>query len=779
MKSNRPIDTSFKGYAFSVILGILISFSCSTTKNLPKGESLYIGIGKTKIINRDGSKNGENAIKAIENTIQVPPNNSIFGSARQRFPLPFGLWIYNALVNDTTFTSRRLFKMFASEPVLLSIVNPPTRSMVARNILREHGYFRAEVGDSVAYIGDGQKKSKVYYTVDMGIPFVYDSITYLPARVFADSTSFDHSWESNLQPGKQFNLEQITEDRTQVVQKLRNQGYYYYYPDLISYQIDTLQHTGKIQMRIVEKKDLPERVYQPWRIGTASINIHNSEDADLLRDSLWIDDVLIRYNAPLKVRQNVLKRRLRIFPSDYYSQTKEVSQSENLSRLGVFSYVDTRFRAIDTVNNLLDMQIYAVMDKPWDVSLEGRFTTKSNNYVGPGVHFSLSRHNLFGGGEQLSGNVWGSYEFLTNAPKHLQGSDLNSYEIGADINLSSSSILLPKIYNETFDFSPSTTHSLSASMLNRAFFFRMYSVGFATNYSFRRWQHHHQIFPLRVQYNALSRESSAFRAIIADNPILGLSLRNQLVPQMTYTYTFDNVFVRKGSHHFWFEGSLSQAGNIINSIYSLAGARWADTKTVLGVPYAQFVKATTEWRYTYAINRERSLAMRLSLGGIWSYGNMKVAPYAEQFYVGGANSIRAFALRTLGPGRYVPSENKYAFLDQSGEFKIESNIEYRLRLTGNLFGALFLDSGNVWLWEKDPQRPGGSLQEVVSASDFLKQMALATGLGLRYDLGLIVVRFDVGFGLHLPYASDAPGYFNTTTNFTKHIGYHLAIGYPF
>lgn len=762
-----------------LLLGFLALSSCSTTRNLPQGETLYIGIGKTRIANKDASKEGAKAISAVENTLRVAPNNAIFGSARARFPLPVGLWVYNALVNDTTFTSRRLFRMFATEPVLISRVNPPTRSVVARNILREHGYFRADVRDSLAYNHRDPKKARVIYSIDMGIPFKYDSIRYLPTRLLGDSVLFDHSELSLLRKGEQFNIERISEDRTMVVQTLRNQGYYFYHPDLITYRIDTLQQSGKIQMRVEEKENVPDYVYRPWQIGSSTLYIHNSNDGEELTDSLEIEGFTVRYAPPLKLRRNVLGRRLLLKPGGYYEQNKESGQSENLSRLGVFSYVDTQFRATDTMANRLDMQIHAVLDKPWDTSVEGRFTSKSNNYVGPGVNFSLTRKNLFGGGEQFSSNLWGSYEFLINAPSGTERSNLNSYEAGIELNLSASSILLPRLYNRMFSFSPSTSLSLSGSMLNRAFFFRMYSLGLSAQYAFRRYEHSHQFAPLRLQYNALTRQSETFLSIIQENPVLGLSLRNQLIPQMSYTYTFDNAFTRRGDHHIWFEGSVSQAGNIIHSLATLSGKDWSQTQNLFGVPYAQFVKTTAELRYTYSFLRDNSLAMRFSLGGIWSYGNMNVAPYSEQFYVGGANSVRAFSVRTLGPGRYAPTGDKYGFLDQSGEFKLEGNIEYRLRLAGNLFGALFLDSGNVWLWKQDPRRPGASLQEVRSATDFFEQIALGTGLGFRYDLGVIVVRFDVGMGLHLPYKECSPSYFNAFCDFEKHLGYHLAIGYPF
>ena len=315
-------------------------------------------------------------------------------------------------------------------------------------------------------------------------------------------------------------------------------------------------------------------------------------------------------------------------------------------------------------------------------------------------------------------------------------------------------------------------------MLNRARYFQITSLGLTASYSIRNEQHQNLITPLRIHYNRLSRQSEIFQQVITDNPILGLSLRSQLIPQMSYQYTFDNIFTGQGSHHLHIDLGVSQAGNILNGIYSLAGRDYYETKKILGVPFAQFVKGTAELRYTYGIDRNQSLALRAGVGAIYSYGNMTVAPYSEQFYVGGANSIRAFTVRSIGPGRFVPRNSRYAFMDQTGEFKLEMNAEYRFRLAGNLHGAFFLDSGNIWLLRPDENRPGGSLQEITDAKDFFKQLALGSGVGLRYDLNFLVIRFDVGVGLHLPFETSRQGYYNLP-KFANSLGYHFAVGYPF
>ena len=184
---------------------------------------------------------------------------------------------------------------------------------------------------------------------------------------------------------------------------------------------------------------------------------------------------------------------------------------------------------------------------------------------------------------------------------------------------------------------------------------------------------------------------------------------------------------------------------------------------------------TTELRYNHYIDRHQRLAFRIGGGIIYSYGNAAAAPYSEQFYVGGANSIRAFTIRSVGPGRFAPDRNDpYAYIDQIGDIKLEANAEYRFRIVGDLAGAFFLDVGNVWLLRDDPARPGGQF----AWRHLLTDLATGTGIGFRYDINLLVFRFDIGYALHFPYDTGRNGYFNAP-NFRDAFGVHLALGYPF
>ena len=261
------------------------------------------------------------------------------------------------------------------------------------------------------------------------------------------------------------------------------------------------------------------------------------------------------------------------------------------------------------------------------------------------------------------------------------------------------------------------------------------------------------------------------------NRALKESLQDQFVPSMSYTYTYDDSPLTDRAHHLWWQASVTQAGLVVNGLYALAGERFGkEGKKLLGNPFAQFLKGTLEARYDYDLGKKQHLVGRVMAGAIYSYGNARTSPYNEQFYIGGANSIRAFTIRSIGPGRYFQNsaDNQYAYIDRTGDIKFEANLEYRFPILGDLHGATFLDCGNIWLLRQDEGRPGGQLKW----GSFLNDLALGTGFGLRYDLSFIVIRFDVGIGLHLPYDTGKKGYYNIP-RFKEGMGYHFAIGYPF
>lgn len=781
------------GRALILSLFLLSALSCSVSSYLKEGEVLYTGIKKIEIEGKPSkpNKDEEAALLALEKTLAYPPNNALFGSSKQRWPLPpIRLWTYMALRNDSSWLARTLRKL-GSPPVLLSQVNPSLRAKVAEHTLMEYGYLRAKVSSEVYPNPADSLESKVGYTAHLGELFRIDSIKPLEPFALPDSSLFSPQQYATLKKGDAFTVDALGLNRQAISREMRNRGFYYFRPDFIEYRADTLLRPTGVTLFADYAPAIPKGVLSPWRIGRIEVRAFGEPEAttygeEVLTDSVQIlqDSLVVYYNGSLPVRKGVLDRRIRLRPGMLYRQEDEERTLQALSNLGAFSSTEFIFTpriSKDSIERRLDLTMLLRPDRPWDLSLEALFKVKSTDFIGPGVNVTLGRRNIFGGGEQLSLSLKGAYEWQWGKSIFgRQSSSLNSYQLGGEMSLVFPAILFPGKIDSYYSYPSSTSISLSGSVINRAQLYRQRSLGFSMNYHFRpkSWSYH-EITPFNVSFSLLSRTTEAFQQLVEQNPVLGLTLQNQFIPQLGYSYTYDNAFSAKRPHHLWMRFSISEAGNLLSTALLLAGRKWGDVKQLFGVPYAQFVKGTAEWRYTYTIDRNQSLATRLYTGAIYAFGNSEWPPYMEQFYIGGANSIRAFSVRSIGPGRFIPrSDSPYSFMDQVGDVRLEANIEYRGRLWNQLHGAIFLDAGNIWLLRKDPHREGASFSEIGGVKDFLNQIAVGTGVGLRYDLEMLVLRLDAGLGLHVPFQTSRRGWYNIP-KLGDVYSIHLAIGYPF
>ena len=373
-------------------------------------------------------------------------------------------------------------------------------------------------------------------------------------------------------------------------------------------------------------------------------------------------------------------------------------------------------------------------------------------------------------------SLTGSYEWQTDDNVKGRAAVVNSWEMGADVSLTFPRLFLPIIHRRYLRIPSSTSLRIYTDQMNRSGFFRLIHTGGDATYKiYSNISSTHTVTPLRLTYDMLLKTTAKFDSIAANNRAIENSFRNQFIPAMQYTYTYDesNTGHRNKT---WLEVSFTSAGNVTSLIYWAFGdALSKKDKNILDNPYAQFVKGTAELRKLWKINSNHYIANRIMVGAIHSYGNSEYAPYSEQFYIGGANSLRAFTVRSVGPGSYRPkSENRYSYLDETGTLKLEMNVEYRFKIVGYLHGALFVDAGNIWLIKKDPERPGGEFR----FDRFADQLALNTGFGVRYDLQFLVLRLDFGMGLHAPYKTKRNGYFNLNP-LKDGFAWHFGIGYPF
>lgn len=779
-KMNRLRPKQLNFYLLMGVI-IMICFSCSTTKNLPQDEVLYTGISKMDWADKKEKteREADDAWEEVSVALAYPPNNALLGSSSVRVPFPFGLWVYNSFVHSEKGLGKWIFKNMAAKPVYISTVNPEVRTKVVQNILKENGYFNNSVFFEVVPHKNNPKKAKVNYIIRMNEPYAYDSIEYRRMQHRADTLLKMTESERLIRKGDIFNVVKLEGERQRISSLLRNNGYFYFRPDYLSYQADTSITKGKVALRLSLNPGTPRNALRPWKVGNISLRL-NGYTNETPTDSLLYKDMMIHYEGKLRVRPSVIYDRIMFKTGETYSQLEQSRTQSRLNQLGIFRYTEMQYVPQDTSrrsrNDSLDLRINTVYDLPLDGELEFNMTSKSNNMMGPGMIYSLTKRNLFGGGETFGASIRGSYEWQTGNRIDGTNTAINNYEFGLSTTLTFPTVLFPGFRRRSFDFPATTTFRLYGSQLNRSKFFRMLSFGGTMTYDFQPTvTSRHSIIPFRLTFNKLTNPTARFDSIINENKALAQSLEDQFVPAIGYTYTYDNSSLRQWGNSWWWQVSVTESGNLLSGLYALAGQGFNTKKKLLGSTFSQFLKVTNELRYNLAIDRNQSIAARLGVGAIYSYGNAKVSPYSEQFYVGGANSIRAFTIRSIGPGRFKPQEGSaYSYIDQTGDLKLEANVEYRFRLLGDLKGAVFLDAGNVWLIRDDENRPDGRLK----LGSFLNDLAVGTGAGLRYDLSFLVVRFDVGVALHVPYETSKSGYYNIE-KFGKGLGFHLAVGYPF
>jgi outer membrane protein assembly factor BamA len=441
-----------------------------------------------------------------------------------------------------------------------------------------------------------------------------------------------------------------------------------------------------------------------------------------------------------------------------------------LSRLGIFSAISITAEADTTAASpTLNVDVNCTFDQPMEFSFEADVSSKSNSYIGPGFSLGITNRNIFGGGEQFHVGITGSYEWQTG---RNSGSNFNSYEAGINTSLAIPRLIAPWFVRRNRKALNWTRFGLSAESLARPHYFRLAQFSASMSYEWQRRKYFSYTFtPLKLSYMKLIKTTEVFDSIMAANRAVQLSFQNQLIPQMEWTMTYDRTMNRDNLLNL--QLSATEAGNICWALWSLTGAK--RDKEVFGMRFSQFVRAQAQLVYSHRLGGSHWLVSRVLIGAAHAYGNSAEVPYNEQFYIGGANSIRAFAVRSIGPGSYHPATaGANSYFDETGTFKLEMNAEYRFPIFGPVNGAVFLDAGNVWLLKNDPLRPGGQLR----ASSFLDDIALGTGAGVRVDLGMIVLRGDLGVALHDPYDTGVSGYYNIP-KFSKGLAFHLAIGYPF
>lgn len=763
------------------------------TSGVPDGDKLYVGIDHIDYVNYDNNAHFSTTKEEVEAALALPPNGSLFGSSTIRSPFQPRLMIWNHFSKKDTKFAEWMTKSFGKPPVLLSGVNPELRAAVAQSALNVHGYFRGKVSAETIDTRH-PKKGKVGYTVDLGHLFTIDTLEYVnfptDAMALIDSTAE----ERLVKTGDPFDISTLDGERSRVGTLLRDNGYYFFQPGYASYLADTLSLPGKARMKLQLADSLPSQALRKFYIGKVDFDLRRTMRETLDNHNTRRQFTVNFHGRKQPIRMGVILRDVKLRSGNLFSYSDYQQTLSKLNANGLFSMVNFAFTPRDSLmlSDTLDMRVTCVFDKPYDFYVEGNLNGKTSGFYGPQLVVGLTKRNAFKGGEKLDINLHGSYEWLLSRSFDEGGLDMNSYEYGGDVSLE-----IPRF--ETFFFrrnrnnrsnnsnasrpprrrryfsTPTTTLKASSNTINRSGYFKRHVVSGELTYRFqtsRYWQH--TFTPLSIEYNYMKDASEKFMDMMIAHPYLLASMIDVFIPKMKYTVYYTTP---KGHrNNFYWDASVSESSNLLALGYMAFGKQWSEkNKELFKNPFAQFIKLETNVTKTWDLTEHSQFVAHLNLGAAWAFGNTEYVPYTEQFWVGGANSIRAFAVRSLGPGRYHTDDKRWRYIEETGDLKIQANLEYRSRLFGNLYGAVFLDAGNVWRLGSEK---GIEDMSVFKFSNLLDEMALGTGVGLRYDLDYFVIRLDWGIGLHVPYETGKSGYFNIPS-FGKGQSLHFAIGYPF
>ena len=808
-------------YLFTLLLFLS---SCSLTKNIPEDDQLFRGLKEIVYIDEEDSNLPESKAledqketmkEEIEAALATIPNGSLFFSSYYAAPWSWRLWVYNTFGSKESKFAKWMTKSFGKAPVLMSQVNPALRASVATSVLHNNGYFRGEVTYEPVPLKN-PKKSKLRYTVRLDSLFTVDSLAYTG---FTDSLQqlIDSTREETLIPkGSPFSVSALDGERSRISTLFRNNGYYYFTPSYTTYFADTIAVPNKTQLRLQMVDGLSEETLKKWYIGHIDVQFRKTA-RETLNDSIQRRHLTIHYNgksSPISPR-TILKD-LALRPRQPFSLENYQKSASKINATGVFSSTDFLFTP-RTGTDSLDLTLNCVFDKPYDFYFGMDVIGRTIGRWGPQVKIGFTKRNAFKGGEKLDISLHGSNEWQNGA-----GSEMNTFQYGAEASLEFPRIIAP-FYNSDrirrdkdgrpkprrFYAAPTTYAKVSTDVIRRPDYYKMHIVSGEWTY---RWQtsanSRHEFSPLTINYQYMNSYTEKFEQYADSNYYIAATMGDRFIPKMRYTYTYTSPSNYRNPIRW--ETTVEEAGNIVSLYNRLGGHSFNEkNKTLFKNPYSQFIRLETDFTKTWSIGTYSSLVGHVNAGAIFSYGNSAESPFTEMFYAGGANSIRAFPVREVGPGRLTMAgvrNRQMSYLVRNGELKFVANLEYRQPLFGNLHGAVFIDIGNTWklkdpdyseelaniekMYETDPQKADEMAEDLdftlwwmdlmkYKPSRFFEDIAIGTGIGLRYDLGFLVIRLDWGFAIHNPeFSFTRTGYFNVGS-FKDMQTLHFAIGYPF
>lgn len=774
---NRAFTLLFYGCG---CLALLALAGCSATRKVPEGEFLYVG-HKIDITVKREMPDRKAAKEELDDVVTPKPVSSFLGM-RPR------LWLWQRISEPK---KPRGFKHWlknkvGEKPTYISQIKPEKVTNLMRNRLYNRGYFEVETGHRQE-LKEKKKTGRMVYLARVDRPYRIDSIIWV--KVTDTTLTKDLAGmqrRSLLKPGQQYNVTNFSEERARLDEQLKHRGYYYFDQDFLAFEVDSSLRNGKVNVYLKVKDGVPENGLKRWRIHDVHLNplYVLSRDSIVMETDTLRRSGLIFQNYTWDVRPGVYIRSVYLKHGGIYDSRNHDRTISRLQGLNLYKYVGVQFvPAADSANmHWLDTYINLSPMRKKTLSAEVLMSTKSNNFTGPGLRASWRNRNIFHGAEMLQFSLNAGYESIISG--QLKG--LNSWELGGEVSLTVPHFILPfKVKHNSRDFMPYTRFKTGYSILNRVFFYQLNSITFDAGYAWRETKRiDHSFYPISINFVDLRRVYPEFENLLQRNAFLRRSFEQQLILGSNYNFVYSDQASRKLRNHWYFSGLADWSGNLAYLASRTIGREFDAEKPyeIAGIPFAQYAKLETDTRYYWHISKQTMLANRFIAGVGVPYGNARQLPFIKQFFIGGNNSIRAFQIRSIGPGSYRSPDSlrRTFFFDQTGDIKLEANTEYRFPIISVLKGALFLDVGNVWLLRATPERPGGEFSR-----NFLGQLAVGSGFGLRVDVTFFVFRLDLGVPLRKPYLE--PGERWTVGKISPgsrdwrrdNLVLNIAIGYPF
>ena len=755
-----------------MVLSLFFAFGCSNTKYLPKGDLLFTGSSvtvKDSVLKKKERKALENELEAL---LRPKPNKNIFGLRPK-------LLIYNLAGEPKNEKGIRhwLRTKVGEAPVLFSKVDLDYNVAVLRNFTENRGYFKTRVSaDSTAK----NKRATAEYTVWPKRQYRIKSVQFPADSSDLGKEIAKTSRRSLLKEGNPYDLEVIKAERERIDARLKEKGYYYFNPDYILAQVDSTKGDYEVNIKLKIKDETPDKatiaykinkivVYPNFSISKDNV-IHKKEDVVQYKDFTIID-------SANTFKPRVFDRALYFKKGDLYNRKNHNLSLNRFVNLGTFNFVKNEFKVSDSLKNTLDAYYYLTLLPKKFIRVEVLGKTNSASYTGTEVNVNWNNRNVFRGAELLTVSVFGGADFQLSGENKGQ----NIFKLGTETSLTWPRLITPFKMEGSSEFVPRTKATVRYEYQNRTQLYALNSFKTSFGYLWKdNIRKEHQLNVVDITYVSPNNVTAEYQEDIDADPALGKVIEKQLIFGPTYSYTFTNTMLKRKKHTFYFNGEVDLAGNI-TGLATAANVKQGDTIKIFDVPFSQYVKVNADFRHYLKLGKESQLASRIIVGAGFAYGNSITLPTTKQFVVGGTNSIRAFRARSLGPGSFqAPLTSNSYFPDQSADLKLEFNTEYRAKIYGLMKGALFVDAGNIWLLNADPDKP-----EAEISKDFMKQIAVGAGAGLRFDFSFLILRTDLAIPLRKPYLPEGQRWviddidFGSSSWRKENLILNIAIGYPF